>query len=222
MHALQLSIQLLSRLYTKSLTCLVCFLQNAVTSIAKRKESCKEDRKVNSMMNVVLASRKILRSETVFKKRMKKKKTCDRKRYKADPESKKNSMKAQYWFDPESKKESAKAQYWLDPESKKDSAKAQYCLDPESKKESAKAQYWLDPERKKESVKAYYDQNRELIFASKQDQYQANPKAKRDISSRINSCRKRNTRGRSVCNVWMQYVLHAWDRCVVSCACVRL
>ena len=32
---------------TKSLTCLVCFLQNAVTSIAKRKESCKEDRKVN-------------------------------------------------------------------------------------------------------------------------------------------------------------------------------
>ena len=33
------TIQLLSRLYTKSLACLVCFLQNAVTSIAKRKES---------------------------------------------------------------------------------------------------------------------------------------------------------------------------------------
>ena len=128
-------------------------------------------------MTVVLASRKILRSVTVFKERMKKKKTCDRKRYKADPESKKDSAKAQYWFDPESKKESAKAQY---------------CLDPESK-ETAKAQYWLDPERKKDSVKAYYDQNRELILASKQDQYQANPKAKRDISIRINSCRKRNT-----------------------------
>ena len=36
-------------------------------------------------------------------------------------------------------------------------------------------------------------QDRELILASKQDQYQANPKAKRDISIRINSCRKRNT-----------------------------
>ena len=98
------------------------------------------------MTTVVLASRKILRSVTVFKKRMKKKKTCDRKRYKADPESKKDSMKAQYW---------------------------------------------LDPESKKDSVKAYYDQNRELILASKQNQYQANPKAKRDIS-RINSRRKRN------------------------------
>ena len=32
---------------TKSLTCLVCFLQNAVTSIAKRKESCKKDCNVN-------------------------------------------------------------------------------------------------------------------------------------------------------------------------------
>ena len=41
-------------------------------------------------------------------------------------------------------------------------------------------------------MKAYYDQNRELILASKEDQYQANPKAKRDIS-RINSCRKRNS-----------------------------
>ena len=66
-------------------------------------------------------------------------------------------MKAQYWLDPESKKESAKAQYWLDPECK----------------ESAKTQYWLDQESKKDSVKAYYDQNRELILASKQDQYQA-------------------------------------------------
>ena len=98
-----------------------------------------------------------------FQEAHEKKKTCDRKRYKADPESKKDSMKAQYWLDQESKKESAKAQYWLDPESKRDSAKA------------------------------YYDQNRELILASKQDQYQANPKAKRDISIRINSCRKRNT-----------------------------
>ena len=68
-----------------------------------------------------------------FQEAHEKKKTCDRKRYKADPESKKDSMKAQYW---------------LDPESKKDSAKAQYCLDPESKKETAKVQYWLDPERK--------------------------------------------------------------------------
>ena len=76
-----------------------------------------------------------------FQEAHEKKKTCDRKRYKADPESKKDSMKAQYWLDPESKRESAKAQYWLDPESKKDSAKAQYCLDPESKKETAKAQY---------------------------------------------------------------------------------
>ena len=38
----------------------------------------------------------------------------------------------------------------------------------------------------KESAKAHYDQNRELILASKQAQYQANQKAKRDIS-RINS-----------------------------------
>ena len=68
-----------------------------------------------------------------FQEAHEKKKTCDRKRYKADPESKKDSMKAQYWLDPESKKESAKAQYWLDPESKKESAKAQYCLDPKSK-----------------------------------------------------------------------------------------
>ena len=45
-------------------------------------------------------------------------KACNRKRYKADPESKKDSMKTQYWLDPESKKESARAQYWLDPESK--------------------------------------------------------------------------------------------------------
>ena len=37
----------------------------------------------------------------------------------------------------------------------------------------------IDPERKKESVKAYYDQNRELILASKQAQYQANPKEKK-------------------------------------------
>ena len=107
-----------------------------------------------------------------FQEAHEKKKTCNRKRYKADPGSKKDSMKAQYWLDPESK-ETAKAQYWLDPE---------------SKKESAKAQYWLDTQ---DSMKAYYDQNRELILASKQDQYQANPKAKRDIS-RINSCRKRN------------------------------
>ena len=100
------------------------------------------------MMTVVLASRKILPEErdSFQEAHEKKKTTCDRKRYKADPESRKDSMKAQYW---------------------------------------------LDPERKKDSVKAYYDQNRELILASKQDQYQANPKAKRDIS-RINSRRKRN------------------------------
>ena len=57
----------------------------------------------------------------------KKTRTCDRKRYKADPESKKDSMKAQYWLDPERKKDSAKAQYCLDPECKKETAKAQYC-----------------------------------------------------------------------------------------------
>ena len=34
-----------------------------------------------------------------FQEAHEKKKTCDRKRYKADPESKKDSMKAQYWFD---------------------------------------------------------------------------------------------------------------------------
>ena len=62
-----------------------------------------------------------------FQEAHEKKKTCDRKRLKADPESKKDSMKAQYWLDPESKRESA------NPESKRESAKAQYCLDPESK-----------------------------------------------------------------------------------------
>jgi ABC-type Zn2+ transport system substrate-binding protein/surface adhesin len=76
-------------------------------------------------------------------------------------------------------------------EKKKTCDRKRYKADPESKKDSMKAQYWLDPESKKESAKAYYDQNRELILASKQDQYQANPKAKRDIS-RINSRRKRN------------------------------
>ena len=123
-----------------------------------------------------------------FQEAHEKKKTCDRKRYKADPESKKDSMKAQYWLDPESKKDSAKAQYWLDPESKKD------------------------------SVKAYYDQNREQILASKQDQYQANPKAKRDIS-RINSCRKRNTM-RYECLQCLGAICPT-RRCIVSCACVR-
>ena len=46
-----------------------------------------------------------------FQEAHEKKKTCDRKRYKANPESKKDSMKAQYWLDPESKKDSAKAQW---------------------------------------------------------------------------------------------------------------
>ena len=32
---------------TKRLTCLVCFLQNAVTSLAKRNESLEEDAKLN-------------------------------------------------------------------------------------------------------------------------------------------------------------------------------
>ena len=131
------TIQLLSRLYTKSLTCLVRFLQNAVTSIAKRKESCK-DAKLND--DCCVGESQDIEERDSFQEAHEKK-TCDRKRYKADPESKKDSMKAQYWLDPESKRESAKAQYWLDPESKKDSAKAQYCLDPESKKETAKAQY---------------------------------------------------------------------------------
>ena len=65
-----------------------------------------------------------------------------------------------------------------------------YKADSESK-ESAKAQYWLDQESKKDSVKAYYDQNREPILASKEAQYQANPKAKRDIS-RINRQEKKS------------------------------
>ena len=34
-----------------------------------------------------------------FQEAHEKKKTCDRKRYKADPESKKDSMKAQYWHE---------------------------------------------------------------------------------------------------------------------------
>ena len=62
-----------------------------------------------------------------------------------------------------------------------------------------KAQYWLDPESNKESMKAYYDHNRELILASKQARNQANPKAKRVISRKTNSRRKRNLRGRGVC-----------------------
>ena len=61
----------------------------------------------------------------------------------------------------------------------------------EKKKTCDRKRYKADPESKKDSVKAYYDQNREMILAFKQDQYQANPKAKRDIS-RINSRRKRN------------------------------
>ena len=73
----------------------------------------------------MLASRKILRSVTVFKKRMKKE-DLRQEALQSDPESKKDSMKAQYWLDPESKKETAKAHYWLDPESKKDSVKAYY------------------------------------------------------------------------------------------------
>ena len=51
--------------------------QNRARKIAKLNDDC-------------CASRKILRSVTVFKKLMKKKKTCDRKRFKADPESKKD------------------------------------------------------------------------------------------------------------------------------------
>ena len=82
------------------MTCLVCFLQNAVTSIAKRKECC-------------VGESQGIEERDSFQEAHEKKKTCDRKRYKADPESKKDSMKAQYWLDPESKKESAKAQYWL-------------------------------------------------------------------------------------------------------------
>ena len=54
-----------------------------------------------------------------------------------------------------------------------------------------KVQYRLDSESKKESAKAYYDQKSRTDLAFKQDQYQANQKAKRDIS-RINSFRKRN------------------------------
>ena len=49
------------------------------------------------MMTVVLASRKIsIEERDSFQEAHEKKKTCDRKRYKADPESKKDSMKAQY------------------------------------------------------------------------------------------------------------------------------
>ena len=43
----------------------------------------------------------------------------------------------------------------------------------------------------KDSAKAHYNQNRELILASKQALYQANPKAKR-VFLRINSRRKIN------------------------------
>ena len=97
----------------KSLTCLVCFLQNAVdgSCVDESQDKCEERDSIQEA------------HET--------KKACDRKR------------------------------------------------DFGSKKDSTKAQYWLDPERKKDSVKAYYDQNRELILASKQAQYQANPKEKK-------------------------------------------
>ena len=62
----------------------------------------------------------------------------------------------------------------------------------EKKNTFERNRYKANSESKKDSMKAYYDQNRELILASKQDQYQANPKAKRDIS-RINTFRKRNS-----------------------------
>ena len=77
-------------------------------------------------------------------------------------------------------------------EKKKACDRKHYKANTESKKESAKAHYWLDPESKKESMKAHYDQNRELILASKQAQKQANPKAKRVISKKKKSRRKRN------------------------------
>ena len=60
-----------------------------------------------------------------------------------------------------------------------------YKANRESMNESAKARYWLDPESMKDSAKAYYNQNRELILASKQDQYQANPNAKRDCHLKL-------------------------------------
>ena len=79
-------------------------LQNAVTSIAKRKESCKEA-KLND--DYCVGESQDIEERDSFQEAHEKKKTCDRKRYKADPGSKKDSMKAQYWLHPESK-ESAK------------------------------------------------------------------------------------------------------------------
>ena len=46
----------------------------------------------------------------------------------------------------------------------------------EKKNTFERNRYKANSESKKDSMKAYYDQNRELILASKQDQYQANPK----------------------------------------------
>ena len=47
------------------------------------------------MMTVVLGKSQDIEERDSFQEVHEKKKTCDRKRYKADPESKKDSMKAQ-------------------------------------------------------------------------------------------------------------------------------
>ena len=49
----------------------------------------------------------------------------------------------------------------------------------EAKKACDRKCYKADFESKEDSTKAYYDQHRELILASKQAQYQANPKEKK-------------------------------------------
>ena len=89
-HALQLILFNCCHGCTKSLTCLVCFLQNAVTSVAKRKAKLKDDCCVGESQDI---------EERDSFQEAHEKKTCDRKRYKADPESKKDSMKAQYWHE---------------------------------------------------------------------------------------------------------------------------
>ena len=61
---------------TKRLTCLVCFLQNAVTSIAKRKAKLNDDCCVGESQDI--------EERDSFQEAHEKKKTCDRKRYKAE------------------------------------------------------------------------------------------------------------------------------------------
>ena len=82
-----------SHVSPKSLTCLVCFLQNAIdkSCVDESQDECEERDSIQEAHEI--------------------KKACDRKRNKADFGSNKDSTKAQYWLDPERKKDSVKAYY---------------------------------------------------------------------------------------------------------------